>query len=105
MADVWRATVNSALDHAFVSGIELASDEGDKRDDVHPHEECDAGADRAIHYVVAGEVSHIPGESQRGKEPENSCQRRAAPDAALSLFPIRTEIVECGGDGSGGSEG
>src|SRR5206468_3527669 len=41
---------------AFIFGVELTSEQGDRRDQVHPHQECDSGADRAIHDVVAGDV-------------------------------------------------
>src|ERR1019366_1161589 len=52
---------------SLVGGVELAADQRDQRDQVHPDEKRDAGADGAVHHVVAGKMADVPGESQGGE--------------------------------------
>src|SRR5450756_2084700 len=79
---------------ALVGGVELAAEQGDQGDQVHPDEKRDAGADGAIHHVVAGQIAHVPGESQGGEEPQNGGQRGAAPDGLPALFAVGAVVVE-----------
>src|ERR1035437_10100128 len=90
---------------ALVGGVELAADQGDQGDQVHPDEKRDAAADGAIHHVVAGQIAHVPGESQGGEEPQNGGQRGAAPDGLPALFAVGAVVVERCSHGDGGEEG
>src|SRR5262249_48008016 len=85
--------------------IELAPDESNQGDQVHPNQQRDSGPDRAVHYVVAGEIAHIPGEAEGGKEPEDRREHCAPPDIAPSLAAVGTEIIQCGSDRHSGREG
>src|ERR1017187_2037304 len=90
---------------ALVGGVELAADQGDQGDQVHPDQQRDAGADGAVHHVIAGEMAHIPGESQGGEEPQDGGQGGAAPDEMPALFAVGAVVVERGSHGDGGDEG
>src|ERR1035438_10243660 len=77
----------------LVGGVELAADQCDQRDQVHPDQKRDAGADGAVHHVVAGEMADVPGESQGGEEPQPSRPRRlgfftATTLSTLNDFPL-----------------
>src|ERR1035438_9924015 len=76
---------------AFVGGVELAAGQSHQRDPVHPDQERDAGADGAVHHVVARQMADVPGESQGGEEPQNAGQDGAAPNVAPALFAVRSE--------------
>src|ERR1019366_275864 len=101
----FRGPVCSVPGGTLVGGVELAADQCDQRDQVHPDEKRDTGADGAVHHVVAGKMADVPGESQGGEEPQNAGQDGAAPDVAPALFAVRAKIVERCGHGDGGEEG
>jgi hypothetical protein len=44
--------------------IKFAADQSDDGENVHPHQQRDAGAHGAVHYVVVPDIAHIPGEAR-----------------------------------------
>ena len=86
----------------FVSGVKFAADQGDQGHQVHPDQQRDAGADRAVHHVVTRHVAHVPGESRGGQQPQERGQHRARPDQAPALLAVGAEVVKRRGDHDGG---
>jgi two-component system sensor histidine kinase/response regulator len=81
----------------FPLRVELAAEEGDEGQQVHPDQQGDDRGDTAVHHVVVGDVAHVPGKQQGGGEPERGRQQRAWPDPAPALPAVGAEVVQDGG--------
>src|SRR6185369_8441086 len=95
-----RAEDGAASDGAPLSGstlgggVELAADQCDEGDQIHPDEQRNDCTDGAVHHVVTGQVAYVPGESQRGEEPQGRGQGGSGPDIMPALFAVWAEVVE-----------
>ena len=92
-------------DAALVFGVELAANQGDDGHQVHPDQQGDTGAHRAVHHVVVADVADVPGEPGGGQQPQDRGQDGAGPHVAPALPAVGAEIVQAGGDDYGGGEG
>jgi len=62
----WPSSGSSSSSRRFLAlRVELAADQRDYRQHVHPHQEQDDGRDAAIDHVVVGDVARVPGEQRR----------------------------------------
>ena len=101
--------------NAFALCIELATDQSDAGNQVQPHEKHDHRAEAAVKDVVVRDMSHVPGEAGRSKQPQDSREHCAGPNSeeagarcafhAFQFRPvIRTEVVQQPRDKGGGAE-
>src|SRR5262245_49221799 len=77
---------------ALVLGVELAPEQRDDRQQIHPYQQRDTCADASIENVVVGNVSHVPAESGRDGEPGHGRQHSASPHATPALRAVRAEV-------------
>src|SRR5471032_669957 len=88
----------------FILRVKFAADQRDGGDQVEPDQEGYAGADRAIHGVVARDVADVPGESGGGQQPEHGGQDGAWLDVPSTLPAEGSAIIKAGGYGRGRGE-
>src|ERR1700744_4397783 len=80
--------------HSFGFGVELAAEERNRGQQIHPDEQCHACSHAAVEHIVIRDMTPVPSEADGCQQPENGRQNRAWPYAVPALFAIGPIEVE-----------